>query len=131
MENKVVAHLKDGRIHKGITHDFDPGRTDFHLLPAEGGGVPLRIAVEGMKALFYVRDYLGNSEFIARRGFDDSEGEGRKVIVTFLDGEVVFGRSRKSDERPTGFFMEPVDPEDNNVRIFVVRSSVRTMQFPE
>jgi hypothetical protein len=131
MENKVVAHLKDGRIFKGITHDFDPDEAAFHLLPAEGGCIPMRVALEDMKALFYVKDFLGNKDFVARARFDGSAPEGRKVIVTFSDGEVVFGISRVSEDRPRGFFLSPADPEDNNARIFVVRSSVRTIQFPE
>ncbi len=34
MENKVVAHMRDGSIQKGITHDFRPDAEAFHLLPA-------------------------------------------------------------------------------------------------
>jgi hypothetical protein len=105
MENKVVVHLKNGEIHKGITHDFDPEEEAFHLLPAEGGGVPLRLEVEEMKALFYVKDYLG-------------------------DGEVVYGVLPEFNEQGRGFFLVPTDPDDNNVRIFVVRSSVQRLEFP-
>ena len=131
MENKVVAHLKDGRIHKGLTHDFDPEESAFHLLPAEGGGVPVRLSVEDMKALFYVKDYLGNREFTPRHRFDADLEEGRRAIVTFTDGEIIYGVSHPSDELTRGFFLSPSDPDDNNVRIFIVRSSVRSLQFPE
>ena len=60
-ERKIVVHMVGGTIHKGITLDFGPDRSDFHLLPAEGGGVPVRIRVGEMKALFYVKDYLAES----------------------------------------------------------------------
>ena len=43
MEQKLVVHTKDGKIHKGITQDFDPSRDEFHVLPAEGGGIPMPI----------------------------------------------------------------------------------------
>jgi hypothetical protein len=46
MENKIVIHMKGGTVHKGITQDFDPTTRSFHLLPAEGGGVPVRIEIE-------------------------------------------------------------------------------------
>jgi hypothetical protein len=131
MENKVVAHLKDGRIHKGLTHDFDPDEPTFHLLPAEGGGVPVRLNIEDMKALFYVKDYFGNREFVPRHRFDSAADGARRAIVTFTDGEVIYGISHASDEMPRGFFLSPADPDDNNVRIFVVRSSVRSLQFME
>jgi len=131
MENKVVAHLKDGRIHKGITHDFDPEGRAFHILPAEGGGVPIRLLIEEMKALFYVKDWLGNREFVAQRGFERAEESGRRVIVTFADGETVYGVVGRFDEKTQGFFLAPADPEDNNVRIFVVRSSVGSLLFTD
>ena len=70
MENKVVVHMKNGEIHKGLTHDFDPRKETLHLLPAEGGGLPIRISLESMKALFYVKDYIGNRDFVAAREFD-------------------------------------------------------------
>jgi hypothetical protein len=38
MENKIVVHMKDGVIRKGVTHDFEARKDTFHLLPAEGGG---------------------------------------------------------------------------------------------
>ena len=59
MERKVVVHMKDGSIHKGITHDFESGGESFHLLPAEGGGIPMLMRVSEMKALFWVKDFLG------------------------------------------------------------------------
>ena len=91
MEQKIVVHMKKGAIHKGITHDFDPGIEMFHVLPAEGGGVPVRVKVNDMKALFWVRDYMGNRHFVARRDFAEVEKVERKAIVTFEDGEEIWG----------------------------------------
>ncbi len=129
MEAKVVVHLKGGTVHKGVTQDFDPDRDAFHLLPAEGGGVPLRIHVEDMKALFYVRDYLGNRDFVPRHSFGAVAGGGRKAIVTFRDGERIWGTVEGDGGRPTGFYFLPADEEDNNIRIFIVRSSVQDIEF--
>ena len=129
MENKVVVHMKDGVIHKGVTHDFDPSGPSFHLLPAEGGGVPLRVGSSEMKALFYVKDYIGNRDFVARKQFDEAQRSGRRAILTFLDGEEVWGTlGEGADADGQGFFFFPVDPEDNNVRIFVIRSSLKEMR---
>lgn len=129
MENKIVVHMKDGTIHKGVTHDFDSMLATFHLLPAEGGGVPMQIEVERMKALFYVKDYMGNRDFVARRQFDEARRHGRQAILTFRDGEEMWGaiEPQASEETP-GFFFFPSDPEDNNVRVFVVRSSLDRMR---
>jgi hypothetical protein len=126
MEKKVVVHMKDGTIHKGVTHDFDVHGETFHLLPAEGGGVPIRVRVDEMKALFYVRDFIGNRDFVARRQFDEAHRSGRKAIVTFQDGEEVWGLlGEDADEEGRGFFFYPVDRDDNNIRIFVIRSAIK------
>jgi len=130
MENKIVVHMKDGKIHKGVTHDFSEASESFHLLPAEGGGVPLKVAVDNMKALFYVRDYMGNRDFVARRKFDEAHRSGRKAIVRFQDGEEVWGLlGDGADEDSSGFFFYPADKDDNNIRIFVIRSAVKEMRL--
>ncbi len=129
MERKVVVHMKDGSIHKGITHDFESGQESFHLLPAEGGGVPRRIAVDDMKALFYVKDYMGNRDFVARRQFDEAREAGRKAVVTFEDGEEIWGYlGEGADGSGRGFFLFPADPGDNNIRLFVNRSAMQSLR---
>lgn len=128
MEQKVVVHMKQGSIHKGITHDFDPTVESFHLLPAEGGGVPIRVSVREMKALFWVRDYLGNRHFVARRDFGGVDGKGHKAIVTFEDGEEIWGTLEGDGEEGAGFFLFPADRRDNNVRIFVNRSALKELR---
>ena len=129
MENKIVVHMKDGKIHKGVTQDFAPARESFHLLPAEGGGVPMRIRLEDMKALFYVKDYMGNRDFVARRQFDAAKKAGKQAILAFTDGETMWGTIGESEERDAGFFFFPVDEEDNNIRIFVMRSSLKEIRL--
>lgn len=129
MENKLVVHLKDGRIFKGVTQDFRPSQEAFHLLPAEGGGVPLKIRLEEMKALFYVKDYMGNRDFVARRQFDEARRAGKRAILTFTDGETIWGTLGEGGETDPGFFFFPADEDDNNIRIFVVRSSLKELRL--
>jgi len=130
MENKVVVHLKSGEIQKGVTHDFAPGGESFHLLPAEGGGVPMRVVADEMKALFYVKDYLGNRDFVAQKKFDEALEAERKAIVAFKDGEEIWGYLAEDDDPAgVGFFFLPADKEDNNLRIFVIRSAMESMRL--
>jgi hypothetical protein len=125
MENKIVVHMKDGTVRKGITHDFNPAAPTFHVLPAEGGGVPSRVAIDDMKALFYVKDYIGNRDFVSRRQFDEAHRAGRKTILTFSDGETMWGFEGESSDAGSGFYFFPLDERDNNIRVFVVRSSLK------
>lgn len=128
MEQKIVVHLRGGGIHKGVTHDFDPERDTFHLLPAEGGGVPFRVRLVEAKAVFYVKDYLGNRDFIARRHFDQVQRNGRRVILTFYDDEQMWGTIADGDEGKPGFYFYPADERDNNIRLFVPKSSLKDLQ---
>jgi hypothetical protein len=127
MEQKLVVHKKDGTIYKGITQDFDPEQDAFHFLPGEGGGIPMLIRVEDMKALFWVKDYLGNRQFVADQAFDDVAR--RRAIVTFDDGEEIWGTLDGDADSGQGFFLIPADKQDNNVRIFVVRSALKEMRM--
>ena len=126
MEKKIVVHMKDGTIRKGLTHDFDHRGDAFHVLPAEGGGVPLKVALSDMKALFYVKDYIGNRDFTARKQFVDAVEGGKKAIVRFRDGEEIWGYLGEgaADDDRLGFDFFPADKSDNNIRIFVVRSAL-------
>lgn len=129
MENKVVVHMKDGTIQKGITQDFSAMRDSFHLLPAEGGGIPKEINIEDMKALFFVKDYIGNREYERVKEFTPNAQYGKRAVVTFHDGEQMWGTYQGYDEKRRGFFFYPTDPDDNNIRIYVVRSSIKTIEF--
>lgn len=129
MENKVVVHMKDGRIHKGVTQDFEPSRQSFYLLPAEGGGIPMKISLQDMKAMFYVRDYIGNRHFSASRQHPGDVEKARKVILKFRDGEELWGTMEDLSDEGDGFFFYPTDKEDNNIRIFVIRSSLGGMEI--
>lgn len=130
MENKIVAHTRDGRVVKGITHDFNPQQDSFHVLPAEGGGIPLRLSVSELKALFYVKDYFGNREYKAPRSFGTGSGLGPRCVVTFFDGETIFGTTPDYEVSPVGFTLYPSDPDDNNDRLFVAKSAIREIVFP-
>ena len=130
MEQKIVVHMRDGAIHKGITHDFEPKQTTFHLLPAEGGGVPLRIRLDTMKAMFWVKDYLGNRDFVARRNFDPAKPTaGRRAVLTFADGESIWGEVTEDDATAPGFFFIPSDDRDNNIKIFIIRTSLKELRW--
>lgn len=129
MEHKIVAHMKDGRIYKGMTHDFDAERETLHVLPAEGGGVPVRLRLSDMKAVFWVKDYVGNRHYNPRQRFGRVAGDEKKAIAVFEDGEEIWGTLDEAPEEQVGFFLTPADPEDNNVRVFVVRSALKELRL--
>jgi len=55
--------------------------------------------------------------------------KGRKSPI-FMDDEVIVGRTLTYRPDGHGFFVTPADPLANNIRVFVVASSVRQVRFP-
>ena len=49
------------------------------------------------------------------------------MVVKFKDGENLYGTSMTYGKYKTGYFVYPVDPKDNNERIFVVNSAVESI----
>jgi hypothetical protein len=127
---KVVVRYNDGRVLKGSTHDFYPNKDRFHLfLPTGSGEQCVEISLKDLKAVFLVRDFAGDPEYAERKKYSNGEKHfGRKLEVTFLDGELLVGTTLGYDRNRPGFFILPADPKSNNVRIFVVVSAVKQVR---
>jgi hypothetical protein len=129
-QNRVVARYQDGRVLKGTTQDFFPNRPLFHVKPLDGGP-SLEVQVRQLKAVFFVKDYEGNSSRKDLRGFIDGPGEnphGKKIAVRFKDAELLCGYSLSySPDRP-GFFVFPADTGSNNLRVYVVTQATKEVR---
>lgn len=137
-EDKVVAHFKDGRIVKGHTRDFSPERDSFTLQPYAGEVGPVAVFLDELKAVFHVKTFDGNPGHprsqdvigpIDEPRFAKVMDEGRKVALQFIDGERLWGYAEGSGAEARGFFFFPTDPRDNNMRIYVVKSSLKEMVY--
>lgn len=126
---KIVARFTDGRVVKGRTQDFSPLKDTFHIHQdmEEGGGAVL-VERAALKALFFVKTFEGDSEHIEKLGFEGARGQGRKMLVTFTDGESLTGFTMGYSKDRPGFFLFPTDPESNNERIFVILKSVAAIE---
>jgi len=125
---KVVAKKKDGTLIKGITVDFLPDKKSFHvnISPTE----VVEIDVGELKAIFFVKKLEGD------RLYHDSKNSinnppkqmlGKRITVTFHDGEIMEGFSHSLHMDRLGFLMVPIDKGSNNDRIFVVFSFVKNI----
>ncbi len=86
--------------------------------------------IRDLKAIFFVRDFGGNSAYEEHKKFvAGAPLSGRKMEVTFTDGEVLVGTTTGYDAQRAGFFLFPVDARSNNVRIFIVQAVVRKVKF--
>ena len=126
VSNKVVVQFKDGSIMKGSTSDFLPTKERFHLNSLDGA--VQEIVIEELKALFFVKDVEGNKDY--KETYEDViQGGGRKVEVAFNDGETITGYVLGYSPDRQGFIMSPADLNSNNERIFVVKSSAKSVKF--
>jgi hypothetical protein len=61
-------------------------------------------------------------------GFDH-QPRGRKIEVTFQDGEMMIGSTMTHKPDGRGFFLQPANSRGNNLRIYVVTAAIRHMRF--
>lgn len=129
---KVVVNYADGRIIRGHANDFSPASPSFHVHPIELGLADkgIEVAMKELKALFFVKDFAGSRAYIDRKEFTKGQQlSGRKVEVTFADGEVLIGSVLGYDTRRLGFFVTPADSQSNNLRVFVVSAAVKNFRY--
>jgi len=126
MKNQIVIRLKNRELKKGYTDDFMPTKDTFHLNSRDGKKE--EIIVDDTKAIFFVKSLDGNKNY--KYTYKDViSGEGKKVIVYFKDGETIIGYVLVYSPERKGFFMKPADLNGNNIRIYVVASSLKKMEI--
>jgi hypothetical protein len=128
---KVVVRFSDGKLIKGFTQDFFPNKERFHLIPADNpSGGAIEVSMKDLKAIFMVRDFIGHSLYKERKKYTEGEKpSGKKVEVTFMDGEVLVGSTLGYNPKRQGFFIFPADPKSNNIRVYLVSSAVEKVRY--
>lgn len=127
MPNRIVLHYGDGRVLKGSTGDFFPDKQWFHFTEKDAGK-PARVDITRLKGIFFVKDYHGNSGY--QEQYDgERTGLGKKVKVTFKDGETVTGYTSGFSPNKPGFFLFPSDPRSNTEKIFVLNAATEDITF--
>ena len=128
--NKVVVRYMDGELIRGFSYDFHPTHQQFCVWPTINAEPNQRrvVALAHLKAVFFVRELEGDPTYNERKSFDRPM-TGRRLEVTFLDGEVLVGSTMNYQPHGPGFFLLPADPGSNNIRTFVVSGSTRHVRF--
>jgi hypothetical protein len=86
--------------------------------------------MKDLKAIFMVRDFIGDSLYKERKKYIEREKpSGKEVEVTFIDGEVLVGSTLGYNPKRQGFFIFPADPKSNNIRVYVVSSVVEKVRY--
>ena len=128
ISNLVVARFRDGTTLKGTSLNVDPTKPTFHVRTPDRGAVEVRLT--DLKALFFVKDPTGNSAH--QEGTEPTNGDprllgARKIAVKFADRETIVGMANRFPPLGNYFFMLPIDPKSNNLRILVNRAATTSI----
>lgn len=138
-KNKVILHFIDGRIIRGYLRSINPGSGTIPIKTKEG---ERRINLSELKAIYFVRTFKGNKTYQEKKIYGLTRTKGKRVLVKFKDGEFLTGFLEgpipwkkgfflaPPDPSQKGFFLLPTDERSNNIRIFVINSSIQEVIVP-
>ena len=124
----IVANFLDGTVQKGLSLDVDPKRPKCHLRTPTGGMI--EVALADVKALFFVKTATGRPDYNDTKQVAPGDTRimgAKQARVVFADGEEIVGLMNRYPPITPYFFMLPVDPLSNNIRILVNRAAVKEM----
>jgi len=130
--SKIVVRYASGRILKGYTQNFFPNKPVFHILPLDPAQSkePIEVVINELKAVFFVRDFAGDKSYKEKKQlFPGVKPQGRLIEATFKDGEVIVGSTTGYDPKRSGFFLFPIDPGWNNLKVYIVSAAVRNVRY--
>ncbi len=129
---RVVMRYADGRLIKGYTNDFFPNKPMFHVRPTESElrDKGVEVLAKELKGVFFVKDFTGDAAYNEKKKFtEDQHPTGRRVEVSFADGEILVGSTLGYDPNRIGFFVTPADPNSNSLRVFVISANVSKVRY--
>ena len=132
---KAVLRFENGKVLKGYIRNFT---SDAEIVTVEeaGTGKVFTVDIHQLKAIFFVRVFKGDRYHREIKSYGLSKLKGQKIFIKFKDKEDMVGFLEgrfpwekgfflsKHDDSVKGFFILPVDGDSNNIKLFVVSSSV-------
>jgi hypothetical protein len=91
------------------------------------------VKLKDLKALFFVKDLVGDSERSDILKLEPSDGRARgsfPIDLEFADGEHLVGLTVRYPPVRPFFFVLPADSRSNNVRVLVNKAAVKRMSQP-
>jgi hypothetical protein len=128
--NLVVVRYANGTIVKGTTQDFYPDKPMFHV-QERGGAKTVSVKMADLKAVFFVKDLVGNPGHEHSRTFspvDPGLSQGKRAAILFKDGELLLGYTLSYSLGRTGLWVIPVDQAGNNIRVFVLTAAAKQIK---
>jgi len=126
-ENKVVIRFIDGSHLQGLVESIDLVQMVVRLMRIDLNGKKKfdEIGIQGIEAVYWVRDFDKRiPDLRLESGFWHNSSGGSPADVISLKpagekGEVLF---RRRSEDTGGIFLDPIDPHNNIIRVFVPKA---------
>ena len=128
---KVVAATLEGQRIRGFIFDFSPLKERCRIFPSERAHADEahEIDMRKLKAMFFIKEFtepggekVNPSEFAG-------VVHGRKIQVTFSDGELLMGSTEGYAPNRLGFFLFPANSNSNILRVFVINTNVKEVKW--
>ena len=126
----VAVRSLDKVVVKGWTFHFRPNRDFFHV-EEEGGAGPVRVDIDNLKAVFFIKTLGRDPSCVDKRSFGNRVGPEERIWIEFTDGERLAGWSNSFGSLRKGFFVFPADPDSNMEKAYVFRSAIARMEEGE
>ncbi|HYL69599.1 MAG TPA: hypothetical protein VEX69_10575 [Candidatus Limnocylindria bacterium] len=128
--NRAVVAFLDGRRLKGYLLNFSALKENLKLFPKEPAQQQsgTDILMGDLKAIFFVKEFEGDPQHKETPG-EEAPKHGRRIVVTFKDGEELSGTTEGYNPQKLGFFVFPLAKDSNNLRIFVINKNVRHVKL--
>lgn len=138
-KKKVILRFMDGRVIRGHVTSINTGRDTIPIKTKEG---EKRIYISELKAIYFVKTFKGDRAYQEKKIYGLIRPKGKRVLVRFKDGEFLTGflegtipwtkgfHLAPPDPSQKGFFVLPTDEGSNNIKIFVINSSIQEVIAP-
>ena len=128
-DDRMVIRFLDGTVLKAFGDNFLPGEERIQVMECDG---PMRtVELSAIKIICFVKQFVTDSQNTHRPAppIIYQAVPGRKVTVEFKDGEVVKGVATLEGEPKRGFFITPLNPNSNNLQIYVNPNALKRFRF--
>ena len=127
--HRLVVRYLDGRLVKGYGRDLQPTRGTVDLWSEPGGPTESRITIPLAQLKAACLGFDGDSSDAIEASTEEAVAVGRRITITFVDGEVLRGTTLSYNHGALGFFVSPADSRTNNMKMFVLSGAIRHVQF--
>jgi hypothetical protein len=128
-DERVVIHFQTGRTLSGWGDNFLP--TEEEILVKDQDDVIQRVALRDVKIICFVKAFATDSRatHLPPAKILYQAVHGRKVRLQFKDGEKLEGVASLNERPLRGFFVTPLNPNSNNIAIYVNPNFLKSFEF--